>query len=508
MAVVQISKIQVRRGKKNQSTGMPQLASGELAWAIDTQELYIGNGAVSEGAPYVGNTKILTEKDSLLSIAAQYQYKFDSITGNSAPSTVLRTLQSRLDDGVVNARNFGIVPSSELSLDQLDQTDKIQDAIDSISSTTNVTLEFEPGEYEFSETIILPSNISISGFGKNKTFFKFTGTGIAFDTDELSEGQHLSNFSILLTNNNSSCIRINNSKYLNFKNLKLEYSIGPNDPGTLLNERIGLLILGNNFISNNKFSGIEFKKLTYGVYGETSPSYNKFEDCLFELLYQGVVLGVNSSAGSNYNTVTNSVFDDITREAIVVINGEGNTSRGNKFRYVGGFNLDDGEFTSSYSVIRFDTDGNTSIDDIFQRQQRLESNDLLYILNPYVPELQGSGLLPVSAPRKISLPIGENRTAFRLPLNSATSIKIDYIFSSPGQVRKGTMNLIVNSLNDRVNLVDDYEYTGTDVNGENLLIFTASIGYTNGGATKHIEIIYTNINISAATFTYTYSILS
>ena len=35
MAVVQISKIQVRRGKKN-TTGMPQLASGELAWAIDT----------------------------------------------------------------------------------------------------------------------------------------------------------------------------------------------------------------------------------------------------------------------------------------------------------------------------------------------------------------------------------------------------------------------------------------------------------------------------------------
>ena len=46
MAVVQISKIQLRRGKKLTS-GLPQLASGELAWAIDTQELYIGNGAVA-----------------------------------------------------------------------------------------------------------------------------------------------------------------------------------------------------------------------------------------------------------------------------------------------------------------------------------------------------------------------------------------------------------------------------------------------------------------------------
>ena len=63
MAVVSISKIQQRRGRANSGTGLPQLASGELGWAIDTQELYIGNGAVSEGAPAVGNTRILTDKD-------------------------------------------------------------------------------------------------------------------------------------------------------------------------------------------------------------------------------------------------------------------------------------------------------------------------------------------------------------------------------------------------------------------------------------------------------------
>ena len=46
MAVVQISRIQLRRGKKNAGTGLPQLASGELAWCIDTQELFVGNGSV------------------------------------------------------------------------------------------------------------------------------------------------------------------------------------------------------------------------------------------------------------------------------------------------------------------------------------------------------------------------------------------------------------------------------------------------------------------------------
>lgn len=51
MPVHQTSKIQIRRGLKE---NLPQLASGELGWAIDTQELYIGTGQVSEGAPYEG----------------------------------------------------------------------------------------------------------------------------------------------------------------------------------------------------------------------------------------------------------------------------------------------------------------------------------------------------------------------------------------------------------------------------------------------------------------------
>ena len=90
MAVVQISRIQVRRGKKGQ-TNLPQLASGELGWAVDSQELYIGNGSVSEGAPQVGNTKILTTADNIFDIADQYEYrKNDSIiqTGATARTPI------------------------------------------------------------------------------------------------------------------------------------------------------------------------------------------------------------------------------------------------------------------------------------------------------------------------------------------------------------------------------------------------------------------------------------
>ena len=57
MPIVQISRIQHRRGKR---TDLPQLAAGELGWVIDEQRLFIGNGTRADGAPAVGNTEIVT----------------------------------------------------------------------------------------------------------------------------------------------------------------------------------------------------------------------------------------------------------------------------------------------------------------------------------------------------------------------------------------------------------------------------------------------------------------
>lgn len=174
MAVVQISKIQLRRGKKLE-TGLPQLASGEMAWAIDTQELYIGNGAVSEGAPAVGNTKVLTEQDNILDLLNQYQYKSSdpSITTGLAGDVVRRGLQSRLDEGTVNAASFGITNTDVT----IDQTELIQNAIFSLYLTTTATnrvaLEFDPGQYLISGTLYIPSNVRLCGSGKDLTTLSF-----------------------------------------------------------------------------------------------------------------------------------------------------------------------------------------------------------------------------------------------------------------------------------------------------------------------------------------------
>jgi hypothetical protein len=64
MAILQISRIQHRRGLQED---LPQLASAELGWSIDTRKLYIGNGTVDEGAPVEGVTEIITE-NSILAI--------------------------------------------------------------------------------------------------------------------------------------------------------------------------------------------------------------------------------------------------------------------------------------------------------------------------------------------------------------------------------------------------------------------------------------------------------
>jgi hypothetical protein len=106
MAVVQISKIQVRRGQKSSAGGIiPQLSSAEFAWAVDSQELFIGNGSVAEGAPFVGNTKVLTEHDNILELASSYRF---ASVDPSITLSMPRSLQNKLDE-FVSVVDFGAV---------------------------------------------------------------------------------------------------------------------------------------------------------------------------------------------------------------------------------------------------------------------------------------------------------------------------------------------------------------------------------------------------------------
>ena len=132
MPIVQISRIQHRRGKL---TDLPQLAAGELGWVIDSQRLYVGNGTVADGAPAVGNTEVMTAGSATFTTSLSYTYK--GYLGDSTPiltgaaSNVTRTLQQTLDDAI-SIKAFGAVGD-----DSTADVTAIQRALDQVYSDTD-----------------------------------------------------------------------------------------------------------------------------------------------------------------------------------------------------------------------------------------------------------------------------------------------------------------------------------------------------------------------------------
>ena len=100
MAIVQISRIQIRRGL-NQD--LPQLASAEMGWSVDTQQLYIGNGTISEGAPQTGITEILTVR-SLSQLTNSFSANVAQLNANIAAGIV--TVQGLVQNAVANIGNI------------------------------------------------------------------------------------------------------------------------------------------------------------------------------------------------------------------------------------------------------------------------------------------------------------------------------------------------------------------------------------------------------------------
>ena len=96
MAVVQISKIQLRRGLQE---NLPQLASAEMGWSVDERRLFIGNGTLDEGAPSTGVTEVLTTQSIYNELAA-----IAILQGNVANLEAnVTTLQSEVSSLQANA---------------------------------------------------------------------------------------------------------------------------------------------------------------------------------------------------------------------------------------------------------------------------------------------------------------------------------------------------------------------------------------------------------------------
>jgi hypothetical protein len=515
MAVVQISRIQVRRGQAQQGSGVPQLASGEFGWAVDTRELYIGNGSVSEGAPAVGNTKILTQYDNLFSVADTYIYK-DGLgtvaTGGIGGSDVQRTLQQRLDDRV-SGRAFGLTGETTQIA-----TTRLQTAIDQLfindatkgNASSRVVLHLEAGTYIIDDTIYIPPYATIVGAGADKTVIKTTSSVTEMFKTVNSSSTPGS------PADKSTTTTLNQAKNITIKGITLETTVankglvldcckdstfedirikGPWVSGTSFSTDVGIELNNLSLVSsvvetrNNSFKNITINGFTYAVSSDWDTNSNKFIECTFQELGYGFAFGTNlitldpdTFSSKNYgpylNTIERCTFDSIDRQAIWVKYGEWNKSINNRFTYCG--NDGGAEYISQHSIIKYETNTNHSENDYFSRTNILGFTPGYWTSYDYHPEIEGAVNTTLGSTHTVSIsytgldgsgdPIYSKK--FRLPAEldiANQTYEIDYIITSRSYAshRAGTLTIIVDGYNKTVLVDDDHNFIGT--NGDTYL---------------------------------------
>ena len=530
MAVVQISKIQVRRGKKNAGSGLPQLSSGEIGWAIDTREMFIGNGSVAEGSPAVGNTKVLTQYDDLFSLADTYTYKKDEsylVTGSSASSPVKRKLQDRLDDTVYGDA-FGLT-----GIESQNATSLLQRALDQLylndstkgNVSSRVTLNLRPGIYTISGTIYIPPHVSLEGAGSDKTIIKcHTPSTTLIQTVDSSStpGNPVTNDASTTTLNQSTDLHIkgitfetsvtntglllNNVRDSVFEDVKVK---GPWQTGDTLDTD------GSNDVAikiNSKSSSVESKNIrfinckiegfSYGLTSNWDIHDNIFEGLHVNSCGYGLTFGhdmvIDSTLGSGKltgpknNIITNCVFEDIDYHGIWIEKGFNNTSKHNNFFSVG--NLGGNEGSAQTSVVKFTARGNKSFEDTFART-KIQSMDQEYInSSAYVPEVEGKGFISIGESQNATITRGTNIKLFRLGGITHQAYDIDYIITSQNYtaIRSGILSIVSEDYSDTVSTSDEYTFQGTSTY-DSAITFNAQISDYNGDLTNDtIDVIVTS----------------
>lgn len=532
MAVVQISKIQVRRGKK-QVSGIPQLASGEFGWAVDTQELYIGNGAVAEGAPYVGNTKILTENDSLIDFALKYQYKkTDSSiqTGSDISLPVERTMQEKIDE-VVSVKDFGAKGDGAT-----DDTQAIQRAIDQLFSNSvnvnnpasRVILFFPPGIYRISQTLLLKSYANIKGAGKDKTIIRQVENypvielnKVATNNDPEIITKYVSITDFTIENNMMfGGISLNNVQHSIFRDIKISgnWSFGT----ALAVSSSGIEIQSTSTLTasqNNHFENLEINKFSIAVFSEDNIFNNSFTACSIKDSGIGFSLGnatPQSSAqesGSVNTKITDCNFMNVKEQGIKIVRGHSNTSQNNSFISVGnnGGIDSDAVYSNIYFTKVLGFPPNISFNDYFDRSKLMASN----YNGAYVREIDGQTTQEYKFTKTISVPANSTvpSVLFRLPnFENNLSYKVHYVHKNNNTMRSGTLNLMIDNINNQINLTDEYDFMGP-TSAANNITFSAELADIDGDNFREtIRIKYTNEtttdNTSNSFINYWYELVS
>lgn len=536
MAVLQISKIQVRRGKENE-TGVPSLSSGEFAWSVDTQKLFIGNGSVSEGAPTVGNTEIVTfTNDSIGKLFSKipfYTYGSTITTGVKTPDSPLGTREifSKLDD-IVSVSDYGTQGDGVT-----DDTKALQDAIVKtfLSSDNGITASRKPlripaGTYVITGTLYIPPFATIEGDGIEKTIIKQATTGTSIfqfvGIDPTASGSGLDRISRLDLGQSHG--EDNQAKNIKLSNMTIQYSTGLQQIGdqgmiqadAVLDSEISNVkfygvvdktplhdvVKGINIRSvgganatttdNLKITDCEFENLYIGINGDYDASNIKILNNKFSYMGSGVAIGSNltgstpQSIGPQYVLIKNNIFSHTHFQAITVTKFDENdtttlsfvSSVDNTFNDCGNNLSLDLDFDQHHGVISYATGGNTSVNDTFSRSIAnnivVDGPTTLYPTVTGLAYIQNAGAQGVNVPQG---PIAQPLLTVAKNTDLYQVLNISYLASQLGVTRRGQVKIICDDTWPL--LTEEYSYQG-DSDGS--ITFSASLTTATNALTVSI----------------------
>lgn len=476
MAVIEIAKIQVRRGQENQ-TGVPLLDGGEFAWAADTEKLYIGLRR-DDGGSRDANVEILTENhlrnffDAHISTStSQIQYVYregTDITNYDTQGEVVRRVNEKLDD-IVSVKDFqvfgvedgGTVPNWDLARLQF-AIDKLFLNSGSLTPHPAKKLYFPAGNYMITGTLFIPANTTIIGDGIGKTVLTMTTNEAMFKTCDMSS---VPNAYKTFDSNGGSGADFTTAgapTNINIEDLTLQVD----NTATTITSALKILSLdcasnsiiqkvefkGNhNYTSNvttsayvaldirglasigNESSVIKncvFTNFFYGITSNTDIKTTVIRENEFTDLNRGIVFNepIDSIAiaGPQYVKIEDNKFDYIERQAIYV--GSNNselgsyiTSQNNVFGNVGNYvDVPNTTLTSGTSIITYESKNNASINDYFERFEFQNSSNAFGDGNlVFIPLVEGRVTFDNSFVIQSSVSVADT-TVFRFPINQST----------------------------------------------------------------------------------------
>ena len=497
MPIVQISRIQHRRGKR---TDLPQLAAGELGWVIDEQRLFIGNGTIADGAPAVGNTEIVTAGSSSFTTALNYVYK--GYLGEATPiqtgasGDYTRTLQQRLDD-TVSVKAFGAMGDNST-----DDTVAIQRALDELYSDTadqddtraRRILLFPAGIYKITTSMTIPPYAHLVGEGPDKTIISNSGANAVAVTEDddgnvygaignsgATTPTQIQISNITFKNTHASGyggVSIDNTIKAYFHNCKFQgtYASGGADVSTSKGVTVrSTTALPCSQIVFNQCQFTKFARLVDMSYDVTNVRFN---NCDFSIGYYGAMLGETMDGSTNGLTIgprdiqfSGNSWSTIGQQAIYVKQSSSTTGTGtrnvisygnwyastvaNNFEGIGSLN--------EVPVIQYDNDECSSIMDFFERSD-LRRSDGSSHMNP-APELQGIGIQDKAI--KSQTLVDATITAATIneyPALAGKGLRIKY------KIVRGTLDrtgeMVISASTNGVSYDDTFTESGSDIGVE------------------------------------------